>query len=143
MCGIAGIVRFDGTPADPARVRAMTDALVHRGPDDDGYFAEGPVALGMRRLSVLDVSAGGRQPMSNEDGNVQVVFNGEIYNFRDLRAVLSVQGHRFRGGSDTEVLAHGYEELGAEALVRRLEGMFAFALLDRARRRLHLARGPF
>ena len=142
MCGIAGIARFDG-PADPERVRAMAAALVHRGPDGEGSFAEDGVALGMRRLAIIDLSPAGDQPMPNETGEIQVVFNGEIYNFKDLRSRLSALGHRFRGRSDTEVLAHGYEEYGAAGLAMRLEGMFAFALLDRSRRKLFLVRDHF
>jgi asparagine synthase (glutamine-hydrolysing) len=143
VCGIAGILRFSGAPAAEAEVRGMVAALAHRGPDGEGFFAEGGVALGMRRLAVLDLSERGRQPMPTEDGAVQVVLNGEIYNFRDLRSRLVAQGHAFRSRSDTEVLAHGYEAFGAEGLVRRLEGMFAFALLDRRARRVWLARDGF
>ncbi|HSN90521.1 MAG TPA: asparagine synthase (glutamine-hydrolyzing), partial [Anaeromyxobacteraceae bacterium] len=142
MCGIAGIVRF-GAPAAEAEVRAMVAALVHRGPDGEGFFAEDGVALGMRRLAVLDLSERGSQPMPTEGGAVQVISNGEIYNFRDLRSRLLAEGHAFRSRSDTEVLAHGYEAFGAEGLVRRLEGMFAFALLDRRARKLWLARDGF
>jgi asparagine synthase (glutamine-hydrolysing) len=116
----------------------MTDALVHRGPDDDGFFVRDAVGLGMRRLSIIDV-AGGRQPLSNEDGSVQVVFNGEIYNYLELRNQLSTQGHVFRSHSDTEVIAHGYEERGADALTN-LRGMFGIALWDQRARRLLLAR---
>lgn len=142
MCGIAGIARFDG-PADPGSVRAMVAALVHRGPDGEGFFAEDGVALGMRRLAIIDLSAAGDQPMPDETGEIQVVFNGEIYNFKDLRSRLLALGHRFRGRSDTEVLAHGYQQYGAAGLAMRLEGMFAFALLDRARRKLFLVRDHF
>jgi asparagine synthase (glutamine-hydrolysing) len=142
MCGIAGMVRFDG-PIARERLAAMVESISHRGPDDSGLFTEGGVGLGMRRLSILDLSPLGHQPMANEDERVQLVFNGEIYNFRDLRCRLAAQGHAFRSASDTEVLVHGYEQLGAFELARRLEGMFAFALLDRARRRLFLARDPF
>lgn len=143
MCGIAGIARFDGAPAREREVEAMVGALVHRGPDDSGFFADGSVALGMRRLAIIDLSPLGHQPMANEDGSVQLVFNGEIYNFLDLRSRLNAAGHVFRGRSDTEVLVHGFEELGALELVKRLEGMFAFALLDRRAHKLYLARDPF
>ncbi len=142
MCGIAGIARFDG-PADPGAVRAMVAALAHRGPDGEGFFAEDGVALGMRRLAIIDLSAAGDQPMPDETGEVQVVFNGEIYNFMDLRSRFLALGHRFRGRSDTEVLVHGYQEYGAAGLAMRLEGMFAFALLDRPRRKLFLVRDHF
>lgn len=141
MCGIAGIAHLRGGPApDPARVRAMCAAMIHRGPDDEGVGAADGVALGMRRLSIIDL-AGGHQPMANEDGRVRVVFNGEIYNFAELRAELASAGHRFATRSDTEVLVHGYEEWG-DAFLERLNGMFALALHDRARRRLLLARDP-
>jgi asparagine synthase (glutamine-hydrolysing) len=143
MCGIAGIVRFDGNPVRQEQVQAMVTSLSHRGPDDAGLLVENGVGMGMRRLSIIDLSALGHQPMENEDGSVSVVYNGEIYNFMDLRADLRAAGHQFRSHSDTEVLVHGYEEYGAVELGRRLEGMFAFALLDRARRKLFLARGPF
>jgi asparagine synthase (glutamine-hydrolysing) len=143
MCGIVGIVRFDGTAVRAEAVEAMTASIRHRGPDDDGSLVEGNVGLGMRRLSIIDLSASGHQPLFNEDGSVVVVFNGEIYNHRDLRSQLGARGHVFRSSSDTEVLVHGYEQLGALELTKRLEGMFAFALLDRKRRRLILARDGF
>jgi asparagine synthase (glutamine-hydrolysing) len=116
----------------------MGDALAHRGPDAEGFWSEPGAGLVHRRLSIIDL-AGGDQPIANEDGSLQVVFNGEIYNFHELRAGLEAKGHRFRTQSDTEVLVHLYEEDG-ERLVERLRGMFAFALWDRARRRLLLAR---
>lgn len=143
MCGIAGVLRFGGAPAAQGEVRAMVAALRHRGPDDEGHVAVGGAAVGMRRLAVIDVGPGGHQPATNERGTVHVVFNGEIYNHRDLRSRLLASGHRFTGRSDTEVLVHGYEEFGALGLVKRLEGMFAFALLDSERRRAFLARDPF
>ena len=140
MCGLCGFVGV-GTHTDLA---AMTSALVHRGPDDFGYYADESQAvfLGHRRLSIVDL-AGGHQPMPNEDGTVYVVFNGEIYNHLDLRRALTAAGHRFSTDhSDTEVLVHGYEEW-AEDLPRRLNGMFAFAIYDRRCRRLFLARDRF
>ena len=143
MCGIVGILRFDGRPVRPEEIAAMNGSIRHRGPDDDGALIEGGVGLGMRRLSIVDLSASGHQPLFNEDQSVAVVFNGEIYNHRDLRSRLAANGHVFRGQSDTEVLVHGYEELGAAQLTARLSGMFAFALYDRARRRLFLARDGF
>ncbi|MFD5425552.1 asparagine synthase (glutamine-hydrolyzing) [Streptomyces sp. NPDC127084] len=136
MCGVAGIATT-GTP-DPATVRTMCGTLTHRGPDGAGYFSDAHAALGMRRLAIIDV-AGGDQPLANEDRSVIAVFNGEIYNFGDLRRELLARGHRFRTGSDGECLVHLYEECG-EALVHRLRGMFAFALWDVKRRRLLLAR---
>jgi len=143
VCGIVGIVRFDGTPVSAAAVAAMNASIRHRGPDDDGTLVEGNIGIGMRRLSIVDLSASGHQPLFNEDSSVVVVFNGEIYNHRDLRSQLVARGHDFRSTSDTEVLVHGYEHLGALELTRRLEGMFAFALLDRKRKKLVLARDGF
>jgi asparagine synthase (glutamine-hydrolysing) len=139
MCGIAGELRLTiGERASAARVAAMCDAMVHRGPDDYGQHADGEVVLGMRRLSIVDVVGGG-QPLGNEDGRVQVVCNGEIYNNATLRADLVARGHRFRTRSDVEVIAHLYEEEGPD-LASRLEGMFAFALWDARARRLVLGR---
>lgn len=119
----------------------MNATLIHRGPDEEGFFQEGPVGLANRRLSILDLS-GGRQPVFNEDGSIVVVYNGEIYNYPQLRRELEARGHRFRTRTDTEVLVHLYEEYG-EALATRLRGMFAFALYDRKRRGMLLARDPF
>jgi len=139
MCGIAGVLYADRErPAEHAILKAMGDAIAHRGPDAEGYHAERGVGLVHRRLSIIDLS-GGDQPIGNEDGSIQVVFNGEIYNFHELRAALEAQGHRFRTNSDTEVLVHLYEECG-ERLVERLRGMFTFALWDSNNRRLLLAR---
>ena len=139
MCGIAGELRLrSGARAQAERVRAMCDVMAHRGPDDFGEFVEAEVALGMRRLSIVDV-AGGHQPIGNEDGSVQVVCNGEIYNSPSLRSGLLARGHRLRTSSDVEVIAHLYEEEGTAALAR-LDGMFAFALWDRRERRLVLGR---
>jgi asparagine synthase (glutamine-hydrolysing) len=139
MCGITGIVYTDAAhPVDRELVRRMTDRLTHRGPDADGYlFGEG-VALGHRRLSIIDLSAGD-QPIYNEDGSRGVVFNGEIYNFRELRTALAASGHRFRTASDTETIVHAWEQHGDD-FVTRLRGMFAFAVWDRRARRLLLAR---
>ncbi|MFN8545934.1 MAG: asparagine synthase (glutamine-hydrolyzing) [Candidatus Binatia bacterium] len=139
MCGIAGELRLEpGAPASAARVRAMCDVMVHRGPDDFGAFTADEVGLGMRRLSIVDL-AGGHQPLGNEDGTVQVVCNGEIYNAPALREELAARGHHLRTRSDVEVIAHLYEDLGAAA-VERLEGMFAFALWDARAHRLVLGR---
>ena len=138
MCGIAGLVALDGEPPDSGLIRAMCDAMQHRGPDDAGYLVEGPVALGMRRLSIIDV-AGGHQPIYNEDGSVAVFFNGEIYNFRELRRQLEAQGHTFSTNSDTEVIVHLWEQVGID-FPRHLNGMFAIALYDRKQRKIVLAR---
>lgn len=139
VCGIAGFWNVEsGRPAEPAVVRAMTGALIHRGPDEDGFHVEGDVALGMRRLRVID-PAGGHQPMANEDRTIQVVFNGEIYNHGDIRAQLEQRGHRFRTRSDTEAIVHAYEEWGVECL-RRFNGMFAIAVWDARNQRLLVAR---
>jgi asparagine synthase (glutamine-hydrolysing) len=139
MCGIAGVFYADPKrETEPASLAAMSEAIVHRGPDGDGLFRAPGVGLIHRRLSIIDL-AGGSQPLGNEDGSIQVVFNGEIYNYRELKRELEGKGHRFATSSDTEVLVHLYEECG-ERLVERLRGMFAFALWDGPRRRLLLAR---
>lgn len=139
MCGICGIVNFnDSDPVDPVTVERMTGALAHRGPDDAGYFVEGRAGLGHRRLSIIDLS-GGKQPIFNEDRSAAIVFNGEIYNYRDLAATLTAAGHTFKTRSDTETILHAYEEYG-DACVDELRGMFGFAIWDRAKRRLLLAR---
>jgi asparagine synthase (glutamine-hydrolysing) len=139
VCGIAGQVSLDGErPVEAALIRRMTDVIAHRGPDGSGQHVRGPVGLGHRRLSIIDVQTGA-QPMCNEDGTVWITFNGEIYNYRQLRAELVALGHVFRSASDTEVIVHLYEELG-EACLGRLSGMFAFALWDERRRTLFLAR---
>jgi asparagine synthase (glutamine-hydrolysing) len=142
VCGICGTVQLgDGPPPDAGVLRAMNAALVHRGPDSDGYYLDDRVGLAMRRLSIIDLE-GGDQPIANEDGSVQVIQNGEIYNYRKLADNLRASGHTFRTESDTEVLVHLYEEHGP-AFVERLRGMFAFALWDRDRRRLLLARDRY
>src|SRR6266851_154671 len=138
MCGIAGLLDAQGRAVEQSLVRRLCEALGHRGPDGEGYYTDGPVALGHRRLAILDL-AGGRQPMSNEDGTVWVILNGEIYNFCGLRTRLEALGHRFATRSDTEVLVHAYEQYGA-ACVNELRGMFAFAVWDRPRQTLFLAR---
>jgi len=140
MCGICGIVSASG-PADPERLAQMSAKLVHRGPDSDGTFLDGPVGLAARRLAIIDL-AGGDQPIANEDGTVTVVQNGELYNYPELRMELERAGHRFRTNSDTEVLVHLYEQEG-EAFAQRLRGMFAVALWDATRRRLVLARDRY
>src|ERR1700722_18561884 len=140
MCGIAGkLLRHES--ADLAGVRLMWDPIRHRGPDDEGYHGEGSCGIGMRRLSIIDLSTG-HQPISNEDGSVWVVFNGEIYNYQQLRQNLIAQGHVFRTNSDTETLIHLYEQEGVNG-IRKLRGMFAYAIWDARNRTLLLARDPF
>lgn len=138
MCGISGIYDFSGAAIDAARLQAMTDALSHRGPDGSGRLVEGHVGLGHRRLSIIDID-GGSQPLANEDDSVHIVFNGEIYNFIELRNELIGAGHCFRTRSDTEVIVHAYEQWGV-ACVDRLDGIFAFAIWDARARCLFLAR---
>jgi asparagine synthase (glutamine-hydrolysing) len=140
MCGIAGFLLRE-QPARPELVRAMCAQIRHRGPDDEGIYVGGPCGIGMRRLSIIDLSTG-HQPISNEDGSVWVVFNGEIYNYQRLRQDLIAGGHRFQTNSDTETLVHLYEEEGAEGL-KRLRGMFAYAIWDAPQRKLFLARDRF
>jgi len=138
MCGIVGLRGREGETVDAASVRRMCATIVHRGPDDEGIYTCGPCGLGMRRLSIIDL-AGGRQPIHNEDRSVHVVFNGEIYNFPELRRELEGRGHQFYTHSDTEVIVHLYEEMGADC-VKQLRGMFAIALYDESRKSLLLAR---
>jgi asparagine synthase (glutamine-hydrolysing) len=142
MCGIAGILNLDSSPVDERIVRQMTDAIAHRGPDGEGFYVDGPIGLGHRRLSIIDLSSAAAQPLPNETGDVQLVYNGEIYNFRDLRRELEARGHRFRSQTDSEVIVHGYEEWG-EACIARFNGMFAFSLWDGRHRRLWLARDRY
>lgn len=142
MCGIAGYLNLDGAPASETVVNAMADLLRHRGPDDAGAFASGAVAFGHRRLSIIDLSAAARQPMTTEDDRYVVTYNGEIYNFRELRTELESLGVAFRTRSDTEVLLKGYVQWG-EDLVARLNGMFAFAVWDNHTKRLFLARDRY
>ncbi len=134
MCGITGF-----TWEDKDRLRKMTDVISYRGPDDHGYYTDSNISLGHRRLSIIDLSETGHQPMQNEDGSVQIVFNGEIYNYKELIPALEKK-HSFRSTSDTEVLIHGYEEWGPDGLLKRLKGMFAFAIWDSNKKRLFIAR---
>ncbi|HEX8149203.1 MAG TPA: asparagine synthase (glutamine-hydrolyzing) [Pyrinomonadaceae bacterium] len=142
MCGFAGYIDLRGErAASPGVLERMADTLVHRGPDSAGYLADGPVGLGFRRLSIIDLE-GGDQPIYNEDGSLVLVCNGEIYNYRELRAGLERKGHRFRTACDVEVLLHLYEEEGAD-LLNRLNGQFAFVIYDRRDRSLFIARDHF
>src|SRR5215469_2121435 len=139
MCGICGKLMLAGdATVSPALVKAMADTIYHRGPDDDGYYVSGPVGLGFRRLSIIDLQRG-HQPVSNEDGTVQIIFNGEIYNYQELREFLLTKDHVFKTHSDTEVIVHLYEELGPQCL-EKLRGMFGFAIWDEKNKSLLLAR---
>src|ERR1700683_2210862 len=128
MCGICGVIGVNNLNNSESLVRRMNAAMVHRGPDDEGLLVAPGAALGMRRLSIIDLSSGG-QPVWNERGTLAIVFNGEIYNFHELRAELETLGHHFQTHSDTEVIVHGYESWGADC-VSRLRGMFAFAIAE-------------
>ena len=141
MCGICGLIHFDGKPATRQLLAGMNDRLLHRGPDGDGYIVDGAVGLAMRRLKIIDI-AGSDQPLTNEDGSIALIFNGEIYNYRELRQGLEARGHRFKTDGDGETIVHLYEDCGDEAPTR-LRGMFALALWDRRRGRLLLARDRF
>ncbi len=139
MCGITGKVHRDPSrPVDPDLIARMQRCIVHRGPDEQGVYAEAPAGLGFQRLAIIDVSSG-HQPMTNEDGSIVIVFNGEIYNFQELRAELEAYGHTFKTHSDTETIVHGYEQWGPD-VCQHLRGMFAFAIFDRPRRRVMIAR---
>src|SRR5215472_229708 len=140
MCGIAGIFEFDpAARADADLLRRMTELIAHRGPDDWGHVVHGNVALGHRRLSIIDLSPGGHQPMSSEDGSVWITYNGECYNYPELAARLRALGHRFRSNSDTEVILHLYLERG-ERFLEEIDGMFALAIWDERKQMLLLAR---
>src|SRR4249920_3969785 len=135
MCGIAGIFEFGrDARAETVVLRRMCEAISHRGPDDQGVYAQGPVGIGMRRLSIVDLATG-HQPISNEDGSIWIVFNGEIYNHRELRGRLEANGHRFATSCDTEAIVHLYEEDGL-GFLEKLNGMFALAIWDSRARRL-------
>jgi len=142
MCGICGILNLTGRSPSREALRGMTDAIAHRGPDGEGVFISGPAGLGHRRLAILDLSTAGAQPMQNEDGRYALTYNGEIYNFMELRQDLERQGHAFRSTSDTEVVLKAYAEWGARC-VERFNGMFAFAVWDDRRRELFLARDRY
>lgn len=142
MCGICGQYNFGTNAAvDPSTIQRMADTIVHRGPDDSGMFVAGPVGLGFRRLAILDLSPAGHQPMSDSEQSVWIVFNGEIYNFREIRQELEKLGHRFRSQCDTEVIVLGYKQWG-EDILTRLNGMFGLAIWDVKSRKLVLARDP-
>src|SRR5262245_59315291 len=147
MCGFAGVLKWEqeiNAAAFPAPLEEMGGALRHRGPDAAGVQWSGPCGLAHQRLSIIDLTDAGRQPMSNEYGTIWIAYNGETYNFRELRNRFGLdrKGHKFRSGTDTEVIIHLYEEIGIDCL-RLLDGMYAFALWDSQSRTLHLARDPF
>lgn len=139
MCGICGKFEFNREASGTADlVKSMADTIRHRGPDDEGYYVSGPIALGFRRLSIIDLKSG-HQPLTNEDGSIWIVFNGEIYNYRELRTFLLSKGHVFKTQTDTETIVHLYEEMGLDCL-QKLRGMFAFAIWDSRKQTLLLAR---
>src|SRR6266481_9830126 len=139
MCGIAGQFNFQRRePVERETIVRMTRLIAHRGPDDEGFFISGPVGLGSRRLSIIDL-AGGHQPMSDAEESVWITFNGEIYNYMEIRSELQGKGHQFRTNSDTEVIIHGYKEWGTEVF-SHLNGMFGLAIWDVRKQRLVLAR---
>lgn len=142
MCGIAGIFNLGGAPASPIILKRMADAISHRGPDGEGVYVDGQLGLAHRRLAIIDLSPAGKQPMASKDGRHVLVFNGEIYNFQELRVELQALGHLFHSRTDTEVLLHAYIEWG-EAALDRLNGMFAFAVWDRREQELLLARDRY
>src|ERR1043166_2840464 len=142
MCGIAGLFKFSGavTANEIAAVENMTNLLFHRGPDGDGIYSGQEAVLGNRRLSIIDLSEAGAMPLSNENSKIWITYNGEIYNYRELRQILIDRGHSFRSHTDTEVLVHGYEEWGPRGLLDRLRGMYSFAIYDLEERQVFLAR---
>ena len=143
MCGICGIIALQpNNQPSPVEIETMKQSLVHRGPDSNGSYIRGPAALGHTRLSIIDLSANGNQPMANEDGTVWIVFNGEIYNFKELMALLVTLGHIFISRTDTEVVLHAYEQWGSDCL-NRFEGAFAFVLWDENLGSLFAARDRF
>lgn len=142
MCGICGILNLDGEPVPHGHIKSMTDELAHRGPDDEGHYIDVNIALGHRRLAILDLSPAGHQPMSSEDGRIILVYNGEIYNHLELKVELEALGYKFRSRTDTEVLLKGYEAWGLD-VIEKLNGMFAFALWNSPTRTLYLVRDRF
>ena len=142
MCGLTAIIDLRGGVPLRQCISRMTDTLVHRGPDDDGYLVEENIALGFRRLSILDLDQTGHQPMTSLDGQMTIVFNGEIYNYIELRQQLESRGHRFRSTGDTEVLLNAYREWGEDCL-SKLNGMWAFLVLDRSRDTIFGSRDRF
>jgi len=142
MCGIAGVFNLNGEPVSPVTLRKMTDAIAHRGPDGEGFYIDSFVGLGHRRLAILDLSPAGHQPMISPDGNYTLVYNGEIYNYQEIKACLQSRGHQFISKCDSEVVLHAYLEWGPESVLR-FNGMFAIAIWDKTRQELYLARDRY
>ncbi len=142
MCGIAGIFNLNGEPVSPVVLRKMTDAIAHRGPDGEGFFTDSFVGLGHRRLAIIDLSAAGHQPMVTSDKRFALSYNGEIYNFQELRIELEGLGYQFHSRTDTEVLLYAFAQWGKNSL-DRFNGMFAFAIWDKERCELFLARDRY
>jgi asparagine synthase (glutamine-hydrolysing) len=142
MCGIAGIFHRDGRPASPVALKAMTDIIAHRGPDGEGHYRDGSIGLGHRRLSIIDLTDAARQPMATRDGRFVLTYNGEIYNFQELKAELSARGHLFHSSGDSQVLLTAFLEWGLSALYK-LNGMFAFGIWDCQEKKLTIARDRF
>jgi asparagine synthase (glutamine-hydrolysing) len=142
MCGIAGIFNLNGEPVSQVILRKMTDAIAHRGPDGEGFYIDSFIGLGHRRLAIIDLSPAGHQPMATEEGNYIITYNGEVYNFQELRIELESLGHQFRSKTDTEVVLHAYVQWGTEC-VKRFNGMFAFAIWDGTQQELFLARDRY
>ncbi len=142
MCGIAGYLNHDGRPAAVPVLKRMSRALAHRGPDGEGFWTDGPLGFGHRRLAIIDLSEAAAQPMLSANGRFVLIYNGEVYNFRELRKELIARGRRFRSSSDTEVVLEAFAEWGSAA-VQRFNGMFALALWDRNERKLVLARDRY
>lgn len=142
MCGIAGILNLDGAPASPVTLQAMTDVIAHRGPNGEGHWVQGPIGLGHRRLAIIDLSPAGHQPMQTADGRFIILYNGEVYNFREIRAELETKGYQFHSQTDSEVVLNAFSEWGTECL-SRFNGMFAFAIWDVKEQSLFLARDRY
>ncbi len=142
MCGIVGMVNFDRNPVSLELLKRMTDAISHRGPDGEGVYSDGPIGLGHRRLAIIDLSAAGHQPMITEDRRYALTYNGEIYNFQELRTELERLGYQFRSRTDSEVVLYSYAEWGEKCL-DRFNGMFAFAIWDCKKSELFLARDRY
>ena len=142
MCGIVGVIHLGGEPVPDTLILRMTDALAHRGPDGEGHHVVGPIGLGHRRLAIIDLSSAGRQPMATKDERYVLTYNGEVYNFAELRAELEALGYGFSSRSDSEVVLQAWAEWG-EAALTRFNGMFAFGLWDAHRRELVLARDRY